>query len=196
MGEGNLGLIRAAQQYDPAVGTQFSTYATYWIREAIQSALANTVGTIRLPMNISKLLGRWRRTEKRLLQAQGHPPTFEEVASSMGLDRTTQRLIDKAHRVARLLKETAHREEGPSRTLLMLDEGISAEELLSAQEEQATVARRLERLGGMERAVVSLRFGLSGERPDDLRPDRRPARPDDHRSAEARLVGDAETRPA
>ena len=74
VGEGNLGLIRAAQQYDPAVGTQFSTYATYWIREAIQSALANTVGTIRLPMNISKLLGRWRRTEKRLLQAQGHPP--------------------------------------------------------------------------------------------------------------------------
>ena len=99
VGEGNLGLIRAAQQYDPAVGTQFSTYATYWIREAIQSALANTVGTIRLPMNISKLLCRWRRTEKRLLQAQGHPPTFEEVASSMGLDRTTQRLIDKAHRV-------------------------------------------------------------------------------------------------
>ena len=59
VGEGNLGLIRAAQQYDPSQGTRFSTYATYWIRDAIQSALANTAATIRLPMNVSKLLGRW-----------------------------------------------------------------------------------------------------------------------------------------
>jgi RNA polymerase primary sigma factor len=165
VGEGNLGLIRAAQNYDPAIGTQFSTYATYWIREAIQSALANTAGTIRLPMNVSKLLGRWRRTERLLLQRQGHPPTFEEVATSMGLDHTTQRLVDKAHRVARLHKEAVNAREDLSLTLLMLDEGVSAEELLSAREEHESIARRLERLGGMERAIVSLRFGLSGEPP-------------------------------
>ena len=66
VGEGNLGLIRAAQEYDPSLGTRFSTYANYWIRDAIRAALANTAATIRLPMNIAKLLGRWRRTEKAL----------------------------------------------------------------------------------------------------------------------------------
>ena len=89
VGEGNLGLIRAAQQYDPSQGTRFSTYATYWIREAIQSALANTAATIRLPMNVSKLLGRWERTEKVLYLRRGYPPTFEDVANAMGLDRPT-----------------------------------------------------------------------------------------------------------
>ena len=96
VGEGNLGLIRAAQAYDPSQGTRFSTYAYYWIREAIQSALASSVGTIRLPMNISRLLGRWRRTEKALCQLNGHPPTFEEVAAAMDLDRPTQRLVAQA----------------------------------------------------------------------------------------------------
>jgi RNA polymerase sigma factor (sigma-70 family) len=165
VGEGNLGLIRAAQEYDPAIGTRFSTYATYWIREAIQSALANTTATIRLPMNVSKLLVRWRRTEKLLSQVQGHPPTFEEVATAMGLDRPTQRLIDKAHRVVRLHQEAAIRVEGAPRSLPLLDEGVTAEESLSHREERESVPRRLERLGVTERTIVLLKFGLSGEPP-------------------------------
>ena len=66
VGEGNLGLIRAAEQYDPSFGTRFSTYATYWIRAAIVSAVMNTAATIRVPMNVGRLLARWRRTEKQL----------------------------------------------------------------------------------------------------------------------------------
>jgi RNA polymerase primary sigma factor len=165
VGEGNLGLIRAAQEYDASLGTRFSTYADYWIRDAIQSALANAVGTIRLPMNIAKLLDRWRRTEKVLSQRQGHPPTFEEVAAALDLDPPTQRLIDKARRVARVQKETAFRPGGPSRTLLMMDAGTTAEETLADREERESVSRRLERLEGTERMIVFLRYGLSGEPP-------------------------------
>jgi RNA polymerase primary sigma factor len=165
VGEGNLGLIRAAQEYDPAKGTRFSTYATYWIREAIQSALANTAATIRLPMHVSKLMRRWRRTEKLLLQRWGHPPTFEDVAKAMGLDRPTQRLVAKAHRVAQLQRAAADCGDGASRTLLMPDEGLTAEESLSAQEERESVSRRLQRLGVTERTVVLLKYGLAGEPP-------------------------------
>ena len=83
----------------------------------------------------------------------------------MGLDRPTRRLIDKAHRVARLQKdEMSPVGAGPS-ALLMLDEGVSAEESLSAREEQESLSRRLERLGGTERSIVLLKYGFSGEPP-------------------------------
>jgi RNA polymerase primary sigma factor len=164
--EGNLGLIRAAQEYDPSLGTRFSTYAYYWIRESIQAALANSVGTVRLPMNISRLLGRWRRTERRLRQLRGYPPTFEEVAAAMHLDRPTQRLIAQAHRVAHIQKkDTADRWDSALRTALLLDGGITAEESLTAREERELLRRRLERLDANERAILALKFGLSGEPP-------------------------------
>jgi RNA polymerase primary sigma factor len=165
IGEGNLGLIRAAQEYNPSLGTRFSTYATYWIREAILSALANTAGTIRLPTHISKMLGRWRRIEKDLFRVHGHRPTFEEVASAMGLDRPKQRLMAQVHRVARIQKDEDEDVDGGSRSLLMLEGCGPPEDSLVAEEEQAGVSRRLECLGATERTMVVLRYGLAGEPP-------------------------------
>ena len=163
IGEGNLGLIRAAQEYDPSVGTRFSTYAYYWIREAIRTALANSVGTIRVPMNVCRLLGRWRRTERVLRQLRGHPPTFEEIATAMGLDRPTQRLVAQALRAAGL-GNTADGEVR-SRTVLMTDGSTTAEQTMTEREERESIGRRLERLDAAERSVVILRYGLAGEPP-------------------------------
>jgi RNA polymerase primary sigma factor len=164
IGEGNLGLIRAAEQYNPSLGTRFSTYATYWIRDAIVSGLANTGATIRLPINVSKLLGRWRRTEKALGHLHGHSPTFEEVAAAMQLDRPTQQLVATAHRVASL-KDAADPIDFSSPTLRMLDEAITPEDMLTALEEREAVSRWFAGLEGTDRAIVYLRYGLSGERP-------------------------------
>lgn len=163
VGEGVLGLIRAADRYDPAMGARFSTYATYWIRDAIQTALANTAGTIRLPMNVWRLMARWVRTESLLWQVQGHSPTFDEVAAAMGLDGAAQSLVARAHQVTQLQmqKESAGEELSPVH--LMCDEGQTAEEFLSAREEREWISRRMERLDDDERAAVSLRYGLSGE---------------------------------
>jgi RNA polymerase sigma factor (sigma-70 family) len=166
--EGNLGLIRAAELYDASLGTRFSTYAVFYIRDAIQSALANTGTTIRLPINVSRLLERWRRTERRLWHVHGHRPTFEDVATAMGLDRPTQRLIDKAHRVACLHEnETAvrvgHWLEGRAS-----DGGAPPYESLAAEEEQESVSRRLEGLEAKERTAIVLRYGLGGEPPLSL----------------------------
>ncbi len=74
IGEGNLGLIRATEQFDPAFGTRFSTYAAHWIKQAIRHALTNTAATIRLPAHMVGLLTRWRRTERALRRELGHDP--------------------------------------------------------------------------------------------------------------------------
>ena len=79
IGEGNLGLIRAAEEYDPRFGTRFSTYASYWIKQAIRHALINTTTTIRLPAHMYGLLTRWRRAERSLCRERGSAPSFEEV---------------------------------------------------------------------------------------------------------------------
>jgi RNA polymerase primary sigma factor len=166
--EGNLGLIRAAELYDPGHGTRFSTYAVFFIREAIQSALAKMATTIRLPVNLSRLLERWRRTERKLWHDHGRPPTFEEVATTMGLDGAAQRLIEKAQRVAHIQQpQTA---AWPVRWLdgRTFDGGGPPEESLVAVEEREWVSRRIERLGETERAVIVLRFGLAGESPKSL----------------------------
>ena len=75
-GEGNVGLIRAAEEYDPRFGTRFSTYASYWIKQAIRHALINTTATIRLPAHMYSLLTKWRRAERLLCRAAGRPAKF------------------------------------------------------------------------------------------------------------------------
>src|SRR5207253_3748621 len=85
IGEGNLGLIRAAEEFDPRFGTRFSTYASYWIKQSIRQALINTTATIRLPAHMIGLLTRWRRAERALGREAGRAPTFDEVASHLHL---------------------------------------------------------------------------------------------------------------
>lgn len=170
VGEGNLGLIRAAQKYDPGLGTKFSTYATYWIRDAIVTALANTAATIRLPMNVSKVLVRWRRAEKDLYNVHGHPPTFEEVASALGMDRPEQRLIALGHRAGHLGRGKVESGDGRISGLLMLvaADGDAPDDSLAAKEDRERIFRRLDRLGAMERTSIVLKYGLADEPPLSL----------------------------
>jgi RNA polymerase primary sigma factor len=166
--EGNLGLIRAAERYESRFGTRFSTYAVFYIKDAILSALANTATTIRLPMNVSRLLEQWRRTERELWHVHGHRPTFEEVATAMGLDEPTQRMIDRAHRVACFQEQHVASPVSHWLEWRSIDGGAGPHESLAAVEEQESVSRRLERLDVTERAVIVLKYGLGGEPPMSL----------------------------
>ena len=78
--EGNLGLLRAVEGFDPSMNTRFSTYASYWIKQSIKRALVNTAKTIRIPAYMVELLAKWRRATAKLQDELGRPPTQEEVA--------------------------------------------------------------------------------------------------------------------
>src|SRR5207249_7676495 len=81
--EGNLGLLRAVQGFDPSLNTRFSTYASYWIKQSIKRALINTAKTIRIPAYMVELIGKWKRATVKLHEELGRTPTPEEIARSM-----------------------------------------------------------------------------------------------------------------
>ncbi len=81
--EGNLGLLRAVEGFDPSMNTRFSTYASYWIKQSIKRALVNTAKTIRIPAYMVELLAKWRRATAKLQDELGRPPTHEEIAKSL-----------------------------------------------------------------------------------------------------------------
>src|SRR5205823_13791069 len=85
--EGNLGLLRAVEGFDAEMGTRFSTYASYWIKQSIKRALVNTAKTIRIPAYMVELLAKWRRASAKLQEEPGRTPAEEEVAKFMGLPK-------------------------------------------------------------------------------------------------------------
>src|SRR5215469_3002657 len=106
IGEGNLGLIRAAEEFDPRFGTRFSTYASYWIKQAIRHALINTTTTIRLPAHMVGLLTKWRRAERELSREAGRAPSFDEVAAYLELSEAQRVLVARAQQARQLKLES------------------------------------------------------------------------------------------
>ena len=170
IGEGNLGLIRAAEEYDPRFGTRFSTYASYWIKQAIRHALINTTSTIRLPAHMVGLLTKWRRAERVLCREAGRAPSFDEIATYLGLSEAQKVLVARAQQARQLKLEScvtgnAH----PWSPDDSVDRHDTPDSLLEADEERDLLLRRMDRLDARERAILTLRYGLEGERPLTLK---------------------------
>jgi RNA polymerase primary sigma factor len=169
IGEGNLGLIRAAQKFDPRFGVRFGTYAVYWIKQSIRLALSNSTAMIRLPAHILGLLSKWRKAERALSVELARAPSFDEVSASLGLSESQKRLLQEAQRARQIkLESTVGLESGHWSSLASCESSIPAA-VGADLEDEFSLRSRLECLDGRERMVLSSRYGLDNEPPLTLR---------------------------
>jgi len=168
--EGNLGLMRAAEGFDPTMNTRFSTYASYWIKQSIKRAVINTAKTIRLPAYMADLMIKWRRATSQLQEELGRTPTREEVARKLNLSLKKLKIIDKAIRIYNATPQTDDAENGLSIDEMCMDDDTKAPlTQMSDADEIHQMLHLLDQMDPREATVLRMRFGLSGEDPKTLK---------------------------
>jgi|SRR5579884_312750 len=167
--EGFLGLIRAVEKFDHRRGLKFSTYATFWIREAIQRAIANRGRTIRVPVHIGQRERRVEGARRRLEAELGREPREEEVARAAELDPAVVRQAREVARVVTSLDRPIGEEGEATLGELIASEAVGPDQEVEATARAEALHRALRRLAPAEREVVRLRWGIGGDAPTPLR---------------------------
>ena len=168
--EGNLGLLRAVEGFDPSMNTRFSTYASYWIKQSIKRALVNTAKTIRIPAYMVELLAKWRRASAKLQEEMGRAPTQEEIAKVLGLPKKKLNIIKKAIRIYNSVPQTDQTEAGWSIDEMLMDgRSKTPDTEMVETDDLQHVLQMLNKMDQREATVLRMRFGLDNEEPKTLK---------------------------